>query len=523
MNRTKNSPDEAPQPQERNVPKEKRFRWTKRIVLLLLILVVGAVGLWFWWNAQADRQIQAEIARYRAAGQPFDPGDFEPPPIDDKDNAALVLKEAVSVMKLDTAQNELISDAGPQVISENLDALREIVEENTEVFKLVRKARSMSGVDWGIRLRSSLLTTKLPDYSSQRDLVRLLTTAARYHHRCANDASAVQLLRDALSASSRMGKAPFLISHLVRIATDSLVYRATEPIAPDLSVSPGSTERSPSGAVSQEQVRELIAELFADEGLMRDFQMAFYSERSGFLDASRDLLHGGSTAAEFQMPLWWHAGMQTLKPLVKKDLVKMLRILTKLAEAAAQSSYSVLRTKLPQGSGQLSKLQAVWRPFSTILAPSFDRLCVLHFRALAMRRMAAVALAIRLYELDHGKRPEQLTELVPKYLPAVPQDPFAADGRPIGYLPHAPHPFLYSVNDNEIDQGGKYAETPHHRPTPDKYPSHGGYDLPFFLNGDRPTAQYIPPRPGGTFWFPTTQPSPASQPSGLDQSQHRGE
>jgi len=103
---------------------------------------------------------------------------------------------------------------------------------------------------------------------------------------------------------------------------------------------------------------------------------------------------------------------------------------------------------------------------------------VLH--GLAERRMAATALAIRLYELDYGRRPERLAELVPDYLPSVPGDPFAAADRPIGYVPHAPRPVLYSVNIDGVDEGGRYVLYSAGRVERD------AADLPFFLNGDRP-------------------------------------
>ncbi len=89
----------------------------------------------------------------------------------------------------------------------------------------------------------------------------------------------------------------------------------------------------------------------------------------------------------------------------------------------------------------------------------FDMGFSLHFRILTQRRMAAAALAIRLSELDHGRRPETLDELVPDYLPAVPLDPMDPAGGPIRYRPHADPPLLYSVGPDLIDQGGVPLET----------------------------------------------------------------
>ena len=121
------------------------------------------------------------------------------------------------------------------------------------------------------------------------------------------------------------------------------------------------------------------------------------------------------------------------------------------------------------------------RPFSTLQEGYAIRIFELFYQELAMRRMAAGALAMRLYEIDHGRRPDRLAELVPKYLPAVPADPYVAGGKAtILYLPTAKRPLLYCVGQGSKDDGGKYSDGP-------AKPVHWEkYDLPFFLNADRP-------------------------------------
>ena len=70
----------------------------------------------------------------------------------------------------------------------------------------------------------------------------------------------------------------------------------------------------------------------------------------------------------------------------------------------------------------------------------------------AVTHVAATQLAIRLYAVDHdGRLPTSLAVLVPKYLSAVPTDPFAPLGTPIGYVPTASRPFVYSVWDSGSD------------------------------------------------------------------------
>jgi hypothetical protein len=74
-------------------------------------------------------------------------------------------------------------------------------------------------------------------------------------------------------------------------------------------------------------------------------------------------------------------------------------------------------------------------------------------RDLAKMRLLICDLAIRAYSLEHGRNPAKLADLVPAYLPAVPQDPFSGGPlvyrlKPTGYL-------LYGVGVDGVDDGGR--------------------------------------------------------------------
>jgi hypothetical protein len=93
--------------------------------------------------------------------------------------------------------------------------------------------------------------------------------------------------------------------------------------------------------------------------------------------------------------------------------------------------------------------------FARILSPMNDRRVRLHFHAITQRHLAAAALALRCYALEHDNRlPTELDDLVPDYLPALPTDPMAAAGRTLGYRPGPVDPVVYSVGDDGIDDLG---------------------------------------------------------------------
>ena len=126
------------------------------------------------------------------------------------------------------------------------------------------------------------------------------------------------------------------------------------------------------------------------------------------------------------------------------------------------------------GSGEI-------RPPPEIVAGWYDRLRFLSadysvsatalrtiLRALEVeteKNLAITAIALKRYELRHGKPAARLTDLVPEFLAAVPID--RMDGKPLRYHLNADGSFkLYSVGLNGTDEGGD--------PTPEKPLEHFG-------------------------------------------------
>lgn len=137
------------------------------------------------------------------------------------------------------------------------------------------------------------------------------------------------------------------------------------------------------------------------------------------------------------------------------------------------------------------------------MAPTMKKILVYQYRVITARRATAVALAIRLYQIDHGSRPERLDELA-AYLPSMPADPFRSDGRPLGYLPHAALAMLYSVSKDGGDDSGAFVRSTDGTVLLDESP-----DMVFFLDHDQAS------RAWRAATEPATQPasSPATTPS----------
>jgi hypothetical protein len=77
----------------------------------------------------------------------------------------------------------------------------------------------------------------------------------------------------------------------------------------------------------------------------------------------------------------------------------------------------------------------------------------LYKRRMIEMRLLALDLAIRAYRLDEGRLPATLSDLVPKYLPVIPDDPYAAS--PIKYVLANGEYSIYSFGPDRVDDGGK--------------------------------------------------------------------
>ncbi len=474
------------------LPIPLRFRWLKRFLVGVAVVLVVLVGLRWWWDVVAHRELQAEIDRIQAAGEPLFPSDFDSPYVPDEQNAALVIEEAVAASTGQGADLlDLVHDAErwdnplKRILNavqwtKNRGDLRKIIRDNRQALALMRKARSLGTADWNVRIRSPAIQAALWDLPQQRDLAKLASGAAVDAHRRGDDATAVKRIRDVLALAELTQQRPELIPHLVAIAEAAMAVDAAEDVAPCLLLAPeaASTRRTGEPA-SRPHVRALIRALLDEASMQASLIEAMYCERMLHFD----MLHewAGRTVEGAAMPST-RQRLETLVlgPVYKLELARGLRHLSQLAEAVREADWPAVESRLPVVEAPNEALRRVTKKLSALLLPELDRAIELHFRLLAVRRMAAIALAIRMYEVDHGDRPENLADLVPAYLPAVPADPFAASGRPIAYRPEADPPVLYSVNRDGVDENGAYGLTS------GGYVDYDAADVPFFLDGDRP-------------------------------------
>jgi len=457
-----------------NWQRRSRHRWLKRVMLIVGLLLVTVVGLRIWWGWEAKRRLRVKVEQYRATSQPVFVEDFGFVKISDEDNMALPLTEAAEMfVEPDDAPASLRDLVEyPGLADEHADYVARLIESNDQVFRHVREAWDRPGVRWDVQNVRPYINITLPHLNSQKTLAQLCYVAAIYHHQRADDKGAVAALDDMLNIATAVSYSwPCLMEHLVAVAISDTCVDAVEQITPGLRVEGALPDgASATQACTREDVEALIKRLMNYKRVQARWRRAMSGERMTCYDGGEFVTENiGSTIDGFWL----------IKPALRLDTIRMMECCTQAQEAGLARDWPTANTLLPD-TEDVSDSEIVTRFLSSLLLPAYDRAVAMHHWYLMRRQLAAAALAIRLYELDHGRRPETLKQLVPDYLPRVPEDRFTTDHREIKYKPNAPPPVLYSIGVNGVDDGGLHSCDD----LPRDFEQPG--DVVFFLDGDRP-------------------------------------
>ena len=445
--------DAGSHPSESSDPQPPRYRWLMRISALYVLVIVAVGGVRWWWGDVSSRRFEAAISAAHARGERILVADYAPgDPIPDEQNAAFYFGRALKAIKFTKTEEWAIGNAGSLPLREDIfETLGEALSSHPQVLADLRAARGAPKVDWGLKVASPMWSVLLPHLNQTRRLANILRAAALHAAQRGDHAAAVEHVLDFEPLMRSLDDQPFLVTHLVRIGVEAVAADAVAEIARDLQIAGGRTGGEPPAATgvsspaSREQVGALIALLLDDRPRRSSFTAALEGERAAQVDV------GVSVAARTYL----------VRPAIQMDTITLVKEGEQLMAAAAAPDWTVGQKLLPAPpvvSGPRTTAHVV----SQMIRPALGRAVSTSYRGAAQSRLAATALAIRLYQRDHGgQRPPTLAALVPDYLPAVPLDPMATNGATIGYVAAPVAPYVYSVGDNGKDDS---AASPPWRP-----------------------------------------------------------
>jgi hypothetical protein len=390
----------------------------------------------------------------------------------DSENAAILIDKASAVF---TGKTPIFTGKTPVVPSYTFDPFhpgdtaswmddtRAVIAAYDKTLSRLRQVRSLPNADWGMSVRGAAQRSFFTSAAVCRACARLLGCSALYYHNSGNDREALEYLRDALALGDRMNGEGTIIAWWVSHASDNFTLSILRRILPTIQIE-SSAVPNPGGhdIAGRKQVAALIGELLAEDSLRKDWERAQYTDRVIRVELTRQVRAGrlppsamgtlygvngnllstlNSMPPILLEPLWTMEGLEAMPPT------------SVVVEAARQRNYSVCLTVLSRASyAHNTSTDMDGNPDTD--GTGAMRLLEHYFKRFAERRIAATALALRWFEIDHDRKPETLAELVPDYLPAVPIDPFSGNGTQIRYAPDARRPCVYSIGANGADDGG---------------------------------------------------------------------
>ena len=426
-----------------------RPRW-RRIVrriaigivgLFLIALVANAV-----WGYVEARRLRAEIGRIKAAGEPltFKDLDARLPKVDEADDAGPYYEAALALLRHKDSDSGKLWDADcaywdamrqsptSRPAKEVCEIVDRFLADNTLTLQMLDLAaqrpacRFKIGVEAGFQHMQSL--------GRMRAMAKLLSLQALIRASAGRPDEAADSVVCLLRMLRMFDQQPILIAHLVKVAIASLACQDAKTVL--------ETARPADAKLA------LLQEALLATDAPRPLEPVILAERVYGIEMMGDVLActaaSGPENLTTGLPGQWPPAGFWERPMKRHMTVGYLRDMAAMLSDARQPLPEVLSTI--QSGGKATSI------FGAIVAPALGRGLILSERAIAKIRCAAVAIMIERYRRATGHLPQSLHDLIPKYAPSLPIDPFT--GKELVYRHEEKSYVVYSLGEDQKDDNG---------------------------------------------------------------------
>jgi len=434
--------------------------------VLVLILTLWAVREAY--RNSPVRQVEKELQRLKQAGEPTTLADILPPVPPQKDGTVFY---QLAFAQLDAANRKFpkqVWDSVYEFISTrptkpfSLADVRKVLQAAQPALKTLRKAINyphMRLTNWNVENPFGVM---FPHFSKFREFARLLVAEGKMRKMGGDIDGAVESIMTALKLARRMGDEPSILAgFLFQGSVQSIALGGLRQILSDADASP-------------QTYRALMAELRGWD-IDRDLLRSLQSERV-FAIAVCEWMQKKASRKEIQELFIevdgslnlaiWLMGLMGKSDWIASNELEVLKCFNEVIGVARKGvpyDWKALQrldervereVVRPSWRFTLGGMEVIWnekaiaRMLVLTYASLFSKAATFH----ALQRVAQTAVALRLYRRERGHYPERLDELVPKYLPSVPVDPF--DGKPLRYKRLGRGFKVWSIGRNMKDEGG---------------------------------------------------------------------
>jgi hypothetical protein len=438
-------------------------RWLYRFfILFVAILVIAGVVLAVYSLRQHQRhttavaEIEAEIARLRAAGEPLTPEEmqeFHRVPAGVADTTRLWLAAVMPLAETHDADRAILSDQGEYELSklrasgpENwLARAEEFLQSRQEVVRgAVAAANAKGEVRFPIDF-SQGLNARLEHVAPASRLTHLL----RLRHRVAlargNRDAAIESIRLMWALQDALRHEPTSVGQCIRLVSFMRAQRELQRLIGFVDLS------EPELADLQAKLELIEFGNGARIGLLGERVMGYHA----FLHDMK--VTGENGESEFNF------GSRRQFPRRAVGCAYYLSQMREQIDATANSFGEgwLCNIRIHNRLVSIEEHGYWWQREEVALSRELlgSNLHTFLASAQALRDSAISGIAARRYQLRHGEPPAGLADLVPEYLKAVPSDPFLFHGQPLEFVRQGNRIAIFSVGDDQesdlaLFQGG---------------------------------------------------------------------
>lgn len=454
-------------------------RWSLRILrrtgqVLLVLIVILAIA-WTYFNLKYGRELELEVARWRAQGEPLTYAEIAPRPVPDSENAAVVYQQVFQVhfphgtgiwqapkpgasassdfAGLTQAElGKLANFACPRSSSYAVATEAEVAawlarSEVVHALKVFEEGSRRPACVFPVNWQDGP-GALFPHLSRFRSAVQLLAAQALLESRRGRRGAAIHWLAVGVRMCRQVGAEPILVAQLVRYAlVGTLINRAGREVL--------SQAAAPSPQMDE------LAQLLASHDLEGDFKAAVRGDcalslwvfdfcNTQPLRKAMSLSHEGQDLGMSASFLWLYLSPLGM-PVRRYDQLMFLRVWDRQA-AAMNRPWRESQPELTAFEPSLDK--ALWgAPLTRLVFPVYRRATLKRDQAQAEIALWRVALALKGYKFAHGQYPATLADLQRTLDWTIPDDVFS--GRPFIYRTEGAGFVVYSIGPDLKDDGGK--------------------------------------------------------------------
>lgn len=276
-----------------------------------------------------------------------------------------------------------------------------------------------------------------PHLARYRDLSRILRLEGQVRATRGDWAGAMESTLDTLQMGTRVVQGNHIIGGLVGAAIQMVGRKDAWQIAEHLSGSEARTATERLECIRKERFpywRTLEEEKWATlAGLLEIMRRPDWQGRY-----VKTMIDAGQPVAPRNPTTLAHLVITSKGALVNEYSAYMDRSI-----AQARVPYAKRSALVPLPSNTLAQM----------VVPRHERAHFTIVKSEVLNDLLLLSLALRAYQAKHGQPPRALSALVPRYLKALPEDPFAPDGK-FRYRVEKGRPLLYSIGPDATDDGG---------------------------------------------------------------------